>query len=257
LKGLFTHNEHDIVSLAALATHFGKLLSGEWMITSGVTGAGKPADPSGLNVNEHDEETYRIGVWLNKMGRDDLAEAVFERMRSSLMESPVGTEKSAEAMLLLAAYYKKKGAHGRASQLWLRHIEGRSSGLTTNLEPYVELAMYYEHREKDIQQALFYTEEAWSKLWRRRALSRSDKKQSDLEQALKHRMERLNLKLQQLQAKAASRANKKGRSSITLDPSAQTHYASGTANLRGHHTAAAGSRKKRRNKPVYVMDSLI
>jgi hypothetical protein len=83
-----------------------------------------------------------------------------------------------------------------------------------------------------------------------------DKKQSEQEQTVKHRMERLNLKLQQLQTKA-SRASKKGRSSLTLDPTAQTQYASGTANLRGHHTVSAGSRKKRRNKPVYVMDSLI
>jgi hypothetical protein len=253
LKGLFTHNEHDIVSLAALATHFGKLLSGEWKDSSA---AGKSANSSGFSVNVQDEETYRIGVWLDKMGRDDLAETVFERMRSSMMESPLVSEQTAQAMLQLAAYYKKKGAHARASQLWLRHIEGKSSGLTTNLEPYIELAMYYEHREKNIQQALFYTEQAWTKLWRRRALSRSDKKQSEQEQTLKHRMERLNLKLQQLQTKA-SRASKKGRSSFTLDPTAQTHYASGTANLRGHHTASTGSRKKRRNKPVYVMDSLI
>jgi uncharacterized protein len=256
LKGLFTHNEHDIVSLAALATHFGKLLSGEWKDASWGSEAGKLANSNGLSVNIQDEETYRIGVWLDKMGREDLAEAVFERMRSSMMERPSVSEGTAQAILQLAAYYKKKGAHERAAQLWLRHIEGKSSGLTTNLEPYVELAMYFEHREKDILQALFYTEQAWTKLWRRRALSRSDKKQSDQEQALKHRMERLNLKLQQLQAKA-SRAGNKGRSSITLDPTAQTHYASGTANLRGHHPAAVGSRKKRRNKPVYVMDSLI
>jgi uncharacterized protein YprB with RNaseH-like and TPR domain len=254
LKGLFIHNELDIVSLAALATHFGKLLSGK--DASGSSEVGKPANPFGFSVNVHDEETYRIGVWLDKMGRDDLAEAVFEQMRSCMMESPVVTEQTAQAMLQLAAYYKKKGAHGRASQLWLRQIEGKSSSLTTNLEPYIELAMYYEHREKDIQQALFYTEQAWTKLWRRRSLSRSDKKQSEQEQMLKHRMERLNLKLQQLQTKAP-RASKKGRSSLTLDPTEQTHYASGTANLRGHHTASAGSRKKRRSKPVYVMDSLI
>ena len=29
LEGVFVHNEHDIVTLAALTIHFGKLLSGE------------------------------------------------------------------------------------------------------------------------------------------------------------------------------------------------------------------------------------
>jgi hypothetical protein len=253
LKGLFTHNEHDIVSLAALSTHFGKLLSGDWKVTSTGSESGDPDYLSDFTAGIAHEESYRIGVWLDKMGRDDLSESLFEQMHSGMMKNPIGSEQKAQTILQLAAYYKKKGSHGRASQLWLRHIEGKSSSLSTNLEPYIELAMYYEHREKDIGKALFYAEEAWTKLWRRRALTRSDKKQSEQELSLKRRMERLNLKLQQLQNKAL-RASKKGRSSLAYDPNAQ--FASGTANLRGHHPVSS-VRKKRRSKPVYVMDSLI
>ena len=55
--------------------------------------------------------------------------------------------------------------------------------------------MYYEHREKDLGQAVFYAEEAWARLWRRRALHRGDRKINEIEEAWEKRIARLKQKM--------------------------------------------------------------
>jgi hypothetical protein len=55
--------------------------------------------------------------------------------------------------------------------------------------------MYYEHREKDLGQAVFYAEEAWARLWRRRALHRGDRKINEIEEAWEKRLARLQQKM--------------------------------------------------------------
>lgn len=69
-----------------------------------------------------------------------------------------------------------------------------NGGLALHLEPYIELAMYYEHQEKNMQRALLFAEEALTRLWRRRTLNRRDKKQLESEKALQKRVDRLKKK---------------------------------------------------------------
>ncbi|NOU99028.1 ribonuclease H-like domain-containing protein [Paenibacillus planticolens] len=194
LQGVFVHNEHDIVTLAALAIHFSKLLSG---------------DNTGVVAELEVEESYRTGLWLDKMERFALAETVFDDLFSRLMfdSQPANSSDHESAILLLAAFYKKKGEFLRAVDLWKRWIQIKNASLALQLEPYLELAMYYEHRERNLDQAIFYAEEAWAKLWRRRALHRGDRKQNEIEEALEKRIRRLKdkrRKTESLQAREAS-----------------------------------------------------
>ncbi|MNY42112.1 hypothetical protein D3C86_1769730 [compost metagenome] len=104
------------------------------------------------------------------------------------------------------------------------------------LEPYLELAMYYEHREKDIGQAVFYAEEAWARLWRRRALHRGDRKVNEIEEAWEKRMTRLQ---QKLRKKENISPNKHNSHSIRSDK------------------RLAKTRKPKTPKPAYVSEGLI
>jgi uncharacterized protein YprB with RNaseH-like and TPR domain len=224
LEGVFVHNEHDIVTLAALAIHFGKLLSGG----SGVTGKSTCSE---LEL----EELFRTGLWLDKMNRSELAENYFNDLFSRLMNDPCSASPADQesAILQLAAFYKKKGEYLRAVDLWKRWIAIKNASIALQLEPYLELAMYYEHRERDLVQAIFYAEEAWAKLWRRRSLHRGDRKQNEIEEALEKRIRRLKDKLRRTESttsKQTSLAVKEKKSTKT---------------------------KAHRIKPIYVSEGLI
>ncbi|NOU85951.1 hypothetical protein GC102_09205 [Paenibacillus sp. LMG 31460] len=223
LEGVFVHNEHDIVTLAALAIHFGKLVSGEIEL-----------DPE-LEL----EELFRTGVWLDKMGRSAISENYFDilfaRLMNDLESSNPADQES--AILLLAAFYKKNGEYLRAVELWNRWIVIKNASIALHLEPYLELAMYYEHREKNFAQAIFYAEEAWAKLWRRRSLHRGDKRQNEVEEALEKRIRRLKSKLRKT----------------------ETHSFEMTSPaLKSNNTSTAKTKTKTRKvKPIYVSEGLI
>lgn len=215
LQGVFVHNEHDIVTLAALTIHFAKLLAGE-------TGR------EGIEA----EEIFRTGLWLDKMKGDERSKLYFDDLYTRLMQDELAASSDQQsAMLDLAAFYKKKGEYCRAVQLWKRWIQVKSASIALQLEPYLELAMYYEHREKNLNQAIFYAEEAWAKLWRRRALQRGDRKQNEMEEAIEKRIRRLKDKLRKYETVTACEAT-----------------------LVGH---VKGKAKTRRMKPIYASEGLI
>lgn len=221
LEGVFVHNEHDIVTLAALAIHFGKLVSGEIEL-----------DPE-LEL----EELFRTGVWLDKMGRSAISENYFDilfaRLMNDLESSNPADQES--AILLLAAFYKKNGEYLRAVELWKRWIVIKNASIALHLEPYLELAMYYEHREKNFAQAIFYAEEAWAKLWRRRSLHRGDKRQNEVEEALEKRIRRLKGKLRKT----------------------ETHSFEMTSPASKSNNTSTAKTKNRKVKPTYVSEGLI
>lgn len=149
IRPVFVHNEHDVLSLASLAVHFARALEGELDLAA--------MEP---------EETYRTGIWLDRMGRAELADEVLRGLEQS--DDPA----AAAYRLPLAAYCKRKGEHDRAAALWLRAIrqeEGSPHGLS--IEPYIELAMHYEHRVKDLEAARQFAEEAKAIALRRAALA--------------------------------------------------------------------------------------
>jgi hypothetical protein len=181
--GVFVHNEFDILSLASLAIHFCLALCGK-------------LDYIAMEA----EELFRIGLWLDKMGKVELSEAAF----SVLLERPA--ELSSSHWLLLAAYYKKNGQEQRAVKLWSDYIALERNELAfASVEPYVELAMYYEHRVKDYRTAFNLTEKAFQYALKqasflrmsmqRAPLKESKSKQQRLCDQLQKRLDRLRKKL--------------------------------------------------------------
>jgi uncharacterized protein YprB with RNaseH-like and TPR domain len=182
MLGVFVHNEHDILSLASLAIHFCLALCGR-------------LDYAAMEA----EELFRIGLWLDKMGKVELAEAAF----AVLMNRPA--ELSSTHWLLLAAYYKKNGQEQQAVKLWSDYIALERNELSfAAVEPYIELAMYYEHRIKDYQTALVLTEKAYQHArkqasflrisMQRAPLKETKSKQQLLCEQLEKRLDRLRKK---------------------------------------------------------------
>lgn len=141
LEGVFRHNEWDVLTLAALAAHLGAVLAGE-------------AEWDKMEA----EELYRAGLWLQQSGLPDLAERPF----GALLARPEEADRYAAR---LAAAYKKMRRYDKAVPLWERaagHVRAGSRLAVTaqSLEPFVELAIYYEHHGRRPAEALRWTEEA-------------------------------------------------------------------------------------------------
>jgi tetratricopeptide (TPR) repeat protein len=183
MHGLFVHNEHDILSLAALAAHFSLALSGK-------------LDYAAMET----EELFRIGVWLDKMGKSEFAEDAFVQ----LLARPAA--QSNTHWLALAAFYKKKGAESKAVMLWSQYIALERNQLSfVASEPYIELAMYFEHRLKDYAAALEHAQKAYDQSRKqvsflRLSIGRSSSnnkhsKQQEICEKLLNRIERLRKKI--------------------------------------------------------------
>lgn len=172
LGGVFRHNELDMLSLAGLAIRFGRLLSG---------GIGRH-----VPYPEESEELLRTGLWLDRMGRADEAERLFERLASR--------EPSGSWCLPLAARDKKCGNWRRAVLLWQKAAQIAERQQLASGEAHIELSMYYEHRAKDYEQALRYASAALELAMRRTSAGRLDAKKRAEQEAIRKRIERLKKK---------------------------------------------------------------
>lgn len=238
IAGVFVHNEHDIVSLAALAVHMAKLLRG-----------GEPAEGAG------DEELLRLSAWLDKLGRTELAERARERLGQRLLGG--GVRPGRDRLLLeLAAAYKKRGRHDSAAELWRRFVAERGGSFACPVEPYIELAMYGEHRERRYGEALAYAEEALNRVWKRMSLNRVDDKQRELVEALQKRIRRLRDKLRRetdaMPAAAGAGPNRTATSGEGASVSEGT-----AASASRTHVPWSNAPRSKQPKPVYAMESLI
>ncbi|GKS11454.1 hypothetical protein YDYSY3_24540 [Paenibacillus chitinolyticus] len=179
LRGVFVHNERDIVSLAALSALITRYLADEEPL--------EPKSPGDL---------FRLGQWLLKMNRLPSAEKILELGFSRLQEQgEEGHTVSGDLLLRYAAYYKKAGVRDRAVELWNRLIRQAGPAATAPVEAYIELAMHYEHGCKDYALALELSREALDVLRQRRRLLRRSEKAADEERRITHRIERLQRKL--------------------------------------------------------------
>lgn len=171
LYGVFVHNERDILSLAGLAIHLAYALSGQLPI-AGLDG----------------EQLYRLGLWLDKMGKPELA----ERALGLLLERPAGERR--RMALGLAAYFKRKGELARAVALWKEAAQEARRQPFGEPDALVELAIAHEHRLRDPHAALRYAEEALRLAQQRASLLRRSAKPCPHCAELRHRVERLQRK---------------------------------------------------------------
>ncbi|WP_438445784.1 ribonuclease H-like domain-containing protein [Gorillibacterium sp. sgz5001074] len=140
---VFLHNEMDLLSLAGLAVLFADALAGR------------------LDTEAYGpEEQFRLGTWLHRMGKEALSRRILRDLEPASGRFPVEAD---YLYLPLAAHFKQIGDWQAALALWKAAIQKAKmdgAGGMSSLEPYIELSMHYEHREKDFETALHYAEEA-------------------------------------------------------------------------------------------------
>ncbi|WP_423407199.1 ribonuclease H-like domain-containing protein [Heyndrickxia sp. MSNUG] len=129
LLGVIKHNETDILSLLTLYTHLTFQLLGR-------------------DKTQSARETYEVGRWFSYLGESEKAKQTF----SGLAE--LGNEHEAAAKHALAAEYKRNKDWKKAVSLWKESAEKGTS--KDRKEACIELAKYFEHREKDLELALEY-----------------------------------------------------------------------------------------------------
>lgn len=167
MLGILKHNETDILSLISLYTHLSNQILG-------------------LDHKQTAKETYEVGRWFSHLGEAEAAKESFSRLAYSI------NSESAAAKHALAFEYKKQKKWTDAIQLW-ESIVGEKGEEEIRLEACIELAKIYEHREKDLQTAFYFTKQAEAVLLKI-ASSKSSKITIDHQDILK-RLERLNKKI--------------------------------------------------------------
>lgn len=175
LRGVYIHNERDILTLASLTVHFGGLLEGrlgaEWAL---------PSEP---------EELFRTAAWLDEHGGASHAERLFQALCAE------GTS-DGRWLLPAAARFKRLGRIEEAVALWERAARHAESKLLPSAEAHIELAMHYEHRRKEPRAALAYAVRALELLQRRpQPRQNAARAKAELD-AVRHRMARLKRKLE-------------------------------------------------------------
>ena len=133
LKGVFYHNAMDVVAMAALLSHVAAMLH----------------DPFDGRV-QHGLDFIAMGKLFEDLGDWDHAARLFEHgLTHELTEADFGS-----AVERLSHLQKRRGDIGEAVRLW---EEAAAQG---HIYAHVELAKHYEHRVRDREEALRWTESA-------------------------------------------------------------------------------------------------
>jgi uncharacterized protein YprB with RNaseH-like and TPR domain len=161
MKNVFYHNAMDVVSMAALFQHTAGLL----------------ADPL--------HRPLEYGVDLVSLGRlfedlDDVQTATHLYLKA--LEQQLPEPALVQALSHLAMIHKRQDNYDLAIQLWEQATRFQQ------MEAYIELAKIYEHRLRNSEKAIFWTEAAFSALPGMR-ISQFEREQWQAE--LEHRLERL------------------------------------------------------------------
>lgn len=164
LKGVFYHNAMDVVAMAALLSHTAAML----------------ADPFHEGI-EHGLDVIALARLYEDLGQWETAARLFERgLEMSLAEDDFW-----QAVHRLSVLQKRRGDFDQALRLW---EQAASEG---HIYAHVELAKYYEHKQRDVKSALKWTKSAL-KLAGRADLPEYVRKHWQAE--LNHRRERLEAK---------------------------------------------------------------
>ena len=141
MKGVFYHNEIDILSLAALLNHAGMML----------------ANPFGENV-EHSLDVIAIAKLLEDLHRWDEAAHLYEHGLQGDPSTGSGQrlpeEDFARAVKRLSILQRRRGDIAEAVKWW------EQAAREGHIYAQVELAKHYEHRVKDFDKAKEYTQTA-------------------------------------------------------------------------------------------------
>jgi tetratricopeptide (TPR) repeat protein len=166
LPGVFYHNAMDVLALAALLNHMAQLL----------------ADPLNPQV-EHALDLVALGRLYETLGHLKTAVQLFEQgmARDDLPEEHYWTTQRRLSFL-----HKRRHNWAAAIEVWQLAAEGRQ------IYAHVELAKFYEHKQRDYNQAIRWTQAALDLLAPPHA---SSYQRGQWLSDLKHRLARLQRKL--------------------------------------------------------------
>jgi tetratricopeptide (TPR) repeat protein len=129
LQGVFYHNEIDVVSLAALFLKIEKMLSSENLLGN---------------------ETLSLGEIFHKARRFETADEFYKKA----LENNSGSYFREKALINLAYSLKQQEKLEEMCTIWKELAQAE------NLSACIELAKFYEHKEKNYISALEWTEKA-------------------------------------------------------------------------------------------------
>ena len=166
LRGVFYHNEIDVLSLAALLSHMSILIS----------------DP--LNgLIEHGQDMAAIGKLYADLGNYQDAVKLYQHALEFEEQNPEGYW---ESIKRLSYIHKKLGDLKAAKSLWKRAAQ------QDQVYACEELAKLYEHTDRDFPEALYWTEFALDIISKANDQTRT---KMQWEKSLTHRKKRLQRKL--------------------------------------------------------------
>lgn len=168
LKGVIEHNVNDIVSLAALIIKFDQIVK----------------DPGG-NL-DHFLDLYSLASYYDQLQRYDLSVSIYKELLGMTADKRLMND----AKLKLGYCYKRLNEWDLAVRIWEDAIE--NGGF--QVDAYVELAKYHEHRSGELDRAISIIERALASIDVLEEL-RTNREYSDQKVALKHRLERLTEKI--------------------------------------------------------------
>jgi uncharacterized protein YprB with RNaseH-like and TPR domain len=169
LKGVFYHNEVDVISLITLLSYITDRLA-------------NPLSAPYLNR----EDLVTVGRYLLYLSKADQA---IEVLSKALKNKSLSDESTLLGLISLASIYKKNNDFASAVPLW------EKCASLNDIQSKVELAMYYEHKKSEFQEAIHWTLSAQSSS----KLTRISKNQYKKE--LDHRLKRLKIKAKNLREK--------------------------------------------------------
>lgn len=139
LKKVIYHNAMDILSLSALFHHSAKLLS----------------EPTSLKSN-YVTDLFAIAKLFEDLGELDRASHLYFLVVDSFDKQDHNTSEDIliNAITSLALIYKRQGDFKSAIELWEKGTKYK------DINSYIELAKYYEHKSKEYNRAIMYTETA-------------------------------------------------------------------------------------------------
>jgi len=168
IKPIFQHNAMDIVTLVALLIRTAEVFAGR---------------------SETAVDVVNLVRTFDQMGQHDLAAAAGARYFESMNPQ--------EVLRLLAhqaQVHKRAGQWGRAETVWHQWI---NLSHTFDPVPYIELAKLYEHRTRDLEQALKIVQRAEKQYEMLSQLDRIDMPQTALRE-LQHRKRRILNKISRI-----------------------------------------------------------
>jgi uncharacterized protein len=143
---VLNHNQMDLRGLAALSNRILSLLS------------------DAENLGQDGLELFGVSRICEKRGQHMRARSLYEKSIASIL--PTETDRAARRSLAMLA--KREGEFELACELWRDAVENSRHGC----DAYEQLAIYYEHRARDPEQARQIVRQALDEL--RRAIQVGD-----------------------------------------------------------------------------------